>query len=119
MSRIPGAKRDSCTITSTIIVTIRTNRDLYVAITKLAERHLCSSLTLEEYLRSLLLAANRYADRDSLTLEQFYELLSESFVSPPQEFDETWRLEYDELPVRNSGFCGWRATLLRQIVDLR
>lgn len=97
---------------------LRTNRDLYLSIEKLAKEHTPCERSLEEYLRALLLQADRFSDFEELSLKDFYDLVSKSFTSRPREFDEDWRNQYDQLPHESSGFTGWRATLIRQIVDL-
>lgn len=98
---------------------IQTNRDLYIAIEKLTQDHKVCERSLEQYLLALLLAAKQYEDLESISLNEFYELISQSFSTVPHGFDDNWRNQYEELPVDDSGFTGFQATLIRQIVDLR
>ncbi len=99
--------------------TLYTNRDLYLAIEELSKAQDSSERTLEEYLRSMLGLATQYENRESLTLLEFYDLLASAFTQEPIPFDEQWRREYARLALDQSTYNGWRATALRQIVDLR
>jgi hypothetical protein len=98
---------------------LRTNRDLYLSIEKLAEEYKSCDRSLDEYLRALLEEANRFAACESLSLNDFYELLRAAFTAPPHQFEEDWRERYDRSGSRSSDFGRWQATLIRQIVDLR
>jgi hypothetical protein len=96
---------------------IRTNRDLYLAVTELTERHQGSTRTLEEYLLALWGAARTYQDRIALTMGEFFSLLAGAFAGAVPPFDDGWRAEYEREP-RESGFCGWEARVREQVVDL-
>lgn len=98
---------------------LRTNRDLYLAIEALAQEHKSCDRSLEQYLRALFRATKPFADSESLSLNDFHDVISRSFTTAPQEFDDNWREQYDALPEDATGFAGWQATLIRQIVDLR
>jgi hypothetical protein len=98
---------------------LRTNRDLYLAITQLAEGHKSNRRSLEEYLRALLHLASFYAGTEALSLAEFYCILADAFTRPAPLFEEQWREEYDKLDTEKPGYVGWRATIIRQIVDLR
>ncbi|NOK62042.1 MAG: hypothetical protein GFH27_549321n29 [Chloroflexi bacterium AL-W] len=98
---------------------LRTNRDLYLAIETLTHDHRFDGRSLEHYLLALLRAAEPFADAEALSLNDFYHLIVQSFVIEPHEFDEGWCQQYDQLPYKEVGFSGWRATVIRQIVDLR
>ena len=98
---------------------LQSNRDLYLSIEKLVEDYRSSHRSLEEYLRAMLQGAQRFADHESLSLQDFYGLIWESFTAQPAEFDEAWREQYDQLSNRSDNFCGWQATLIQQIVELR
>lgn len=120
---------------------IRTNRDLYLAIAGLTEHHGTGARDLEEYLRALWDGARRLRDRSSLSADEFFGLLSAAFTLPAPPFDEAWRSRYadDANPLATclaaklgaeqqspgadeadaAGFDGWEAFVLRQIVDLR
>ncbi len=98
---------------------LQTNRDLYLAIEGLVKQNLASSRSLEEYLRAMLAESDLDRDTDGLSLDRFQALLEASFTSPPAEFNEKWREQYDDLLDDLSNYLGWRATLIQQIVDLR
>jgi hypothetical protein len=101
------------------VATIRTNRDLYLAVADLIGRHRGTARPLEEYLRALWAAGQPVRDRSALSADEFVGLLSDAFTRPDPSFDDNWRERYDcdhdELP----GFDGWEARLVRQVVDLR
>lgn len=98
---------------------LQSNRDLYLAIDELTRQYKNSGRSLEAYLLAVLGRSGALADRETLTLAEFYELIASGFIDNPAAFDETWREEYDKLPSEDNGYAGWRATLIRQIVDLR
>jgi hypothetical protein len=54
---------------------IKTNRDLYLAISQLIEREKEFARSLEDYLRALLGLAGRYRDEAALPVAQFFTLL--------------------------------------------
>ncbi len=97
---------------------LQSNRDLYVEIEHLTEQYRPSSRTLEEYLRAMLQLSHQFTNHESLSLQDFYGLICESFTADPAEFNEDWRDQYDLLSNRSFNFWGWQATLIRQIVDL-
>ncbi len=97
---------------------IQTNRDLYLSIEQLAEEYKSCGRSLEEYLLVLLQEATKFADRESLSLSNFYELIYVSFNVCPPKFNDDWRDLYSLLPYDSPGFERWQATLIRQIVDL-
>jgi len=101
------------------MVKIRTNRDLYLAISSLTTSQAECERTLQVYLLALLGSAEKHAAAAELTSDQFFELLSLAFTADPPAFDPQWRERYDHLPYKNTGYQGWEATLIRQIVDLR
>ncbi len=96
---------------------LRSNRDLYRAIEELIADNEACVRSLEDYLCALLGEAEALATRPSLTLDEFYGVIARALTSPPLAFDEAWRKQYDELPRKAQGFEGWRATIIRQIVD--
>jgi hypothetical protein len=120
---------------------IQTNRDLYVAIANLGERHQSNGRSLEEYLRALWQLARAVGMQSSFTPDEFFELLSAAFNVPPPPFDEVWRSRYPTKSTHVSveylaakfglawdfeahdpdppGFTTWEHFVLRQIVDLR
>lgn len=98
---------------------IQTNRDLYRAVAALIQERRESERLLEEYLRALFQAAQPFAQRESLSLQEFFGLLAVSFTAPAAAFDEGWRARFEEDLARRSGFAGWQARLIRQVVDLR
>lgn len=99
---------------------LQSNRDLYLAIEKLAEKYKSCDRSLEEYLRVLLQEADRFAHYEALSLSDFYALICVSFTASIPKFNENWRNTYNLLPNAAAGFSHrWQATLIRQIVDLR
>jgi hypothetical protein len=98
---------------------IKTNRDLYLAISQLIEREKKSVRTLEEYLRALLGLAGRYRVETALPVAQFFALLDGAFTVEVGGFNPEWKSLYPDLHEESEGFEAWQATLIRQIVDLR
>jgi hypothetical protein len=98
--------------------TIVTNRDLYLAIADLVRRQ-TSPRSLEEYLRALWATASRQRQQPAVPLNTFVELLAAGFTEEGPPFDERWRDRYPDDAVSPTGFEGWEARILRQIVDLR
>lgn len=98
---------------------LRTNRDLYLAIDELSKQHKDSDRSLERYLLAVLNNAAAFSDRASLKLSEFYGILAAGFADDPAPFQDEWREQYAELPHKASGYAGWHATVVRQIVDLR
>lgn len=98
---------------------LETNRDLYLAIEKLAQTHQATDRSLEEFLRTLLRAADSLADSHSLSLAEFFSLLTRAFTDEPYAFQEEWRSQYERFSEELSGYARWRALMLQQIVDLR
>src|SRR4051794_19935012 len=102
---------------------IRTNRDLYLALADLSAKTDAGARGLEEYLRALWGLARAYRDRPALCGEELLGLLARAFTEPTPPFDDGWRAAYERdfapafAPL--SGFAAWEARVLRQIVDLR
>lgn len=101
---------------------LETNRDLYSAISDLGEHYGAQGRTLEQYLRALLGVARQYQqrqDRDTVSLEDVYQILEQAWIAEPSPFDAAWQVQYSDLNPQHRDFSGWEATLIRQIVDLR
>lgn len=98
---------------------LTTNRDLYLAINTLSKEQESCNRTLEVYLRAILQESRSLVDYDSITLPQFYNIIASGFNGTPAEFNENWFQEYDHLDDEADGYLGWKATLIKQIVDLR
>tara|TARA_R110002049_G_scaffold160007_1_gene325005 strand:+ start:452 stop:1069 length:618 start_codon:yes stop_codon:yes gene_type:complete len=98
---------------------LQTKRDLYLAVNRLSEEQKKCDRPLELYLLAVLNRSAAFCKRDSLTLSELYELISSGFIFEPMFFEEAWRDQYDQLPEDENGYVGWRATIIRQIVDLR
>ncbi len=98
--------------------TLQTNRDLYLAIADLIERHKSCTCSLEEYLAALRDVAQAYKTRPRLSLDEFFQMLSDAFTKPAPFFDEAWRSRYDADHANLPGFDGWDARIVRQLVDL-
>jgi hypothetical protein len=98
---------------------LQTNRDLYLAISDLSKQYKDCDRSLELYLLAGLDRSATFSDRDALTLSELYELIASGFTSKPASFDDAWLDQYGELPHEDNGYAGWRATIIRPIVDLR
>ena len=99
-----------------------TNRDLYLAVGELGQKHASSSRTLEQYLLALLGLArhhHRQSAPPALSLADFSRMLSDAFTADPVTFEAAWREQYNALDRSRPGFAGWEAKIIRQIVDLR
>lgn len=96
-----------------------TNRDLYLAIEKLTTERATCKRSLEEYLRAVLAECEPYKDVESISLDQFYFVIDSAFFAEGVQFDDNWRNQYESLSQKAPGYDGWRALLIRQIVDLR
>jgi hypothetical protein len=92
-------------------MTLQTNRDLYLFVSKLG---VTNKKSLEEYLRTLWSLAQRYRDRGELKLHEFAALLEQSFVQSPP-VDAPAPSESETL----AGFAEWERAILAQIRDLR
>jgi len=98
---------------------IVTNRDLYLAIGELQERHKAGERSLERYLLALLGLARRNRRQTHLSLAEFYHLLSNAFTAEPIPFEAAWRDKPRTSAAGLTGFDQWEAVVLLQIVDLR
>jgi hypothetical protein len=95
------------------------NRDLYLAVAGLIERHRAGERGLEEYLRALWRLAQGCRDRPALAVTEFIDLLDGAFTLPAAPFEEAWRSRHAQEGTITTGFAGWEARLVRQVVDLR
>lgn len=100
------------------MATLQTNRDLYLAIGQLRSAYKGSSRSLEEYLRALLGLSETYAQAETLSLDALWSMLQEAMTAEPLPFDPTWLELYDLRGEEGDDYRGWRAGLIRQIVDL-
>jgi hypothetical protein len=98
--------------------TLATYYDLCLEVEELTDQHKCSSKSLEHYLLAMLFNSKKFAEYESLSIKDFYDLLADSFTTDFTEFNEAWRSQYYELSNDSSNFIGWQSTLIRQIVDL-
>ena len=96
---------------------IKTNRDLYLAITDLTNARVDSQPSLESYLITLRQLGSRWEQHGSIAIGDFYSLIRDSFSVGPEPFDDAWVNEYAS-DTDQSGFQGWRSTITSQIVDL-
>ncbi|MCK6510845.1 hypothetical protein L6R29_12865 [Myxococcota bacterium] len=101
------------------MVTLQTNRDLYLAIGRLRSEYKGLTRSLEEYLRALLGISQGYAQEERLSVEALWSMLSGALGGEAAPFEEAWRERYDQRAEEGDDYRGWRATLIRQIVDLR
>jgi hypothetical protein len=95
-----------------------TNRELYLSVRTLGERHRGGGLTLEAYLRALWSLARPLRGRASLSGDDLITLLTDAWTAPAPPFDERWRGPAAD-PDRASDFEGWERRILSQIRDLR
>ncbi|HEX6903445.1 MAG TPA: hypothetical protein VF789_27255 [Thermoanaerobaculia bacterium] len=99
--------------------TIKTNRDLYLAVTDLTAAQKPCPRSLEEYLRALWVLGRTRREQPSLSGNDLLEMLSSAFSSPIPDVEDDWRARYNIDDEDLSGYEGWEARLLRQVVDLR
>lgn len=104
---------------SSVSPSLRTNRDLYLAIAQLLKQHQGCTRTLEKYLLAVIELSAPLAEQQQITLTEFYDILSGAFTHDPEPFNEQWRDQYDQLPREKDDFSGWHATVVQQVVDLR
>jgi hypothetical protein len=91
---------------------------VYVAINDLLDMYQSCGRCLEDYLTALLIIAKMHDNRPSIGFQEFFQMLKEAFTSAVPPFADGWRLKYDEHPEKQTGFEGWEAKVLRQIVDI-
>ena len=96
---------------------LTTNRDLYLAVTRLTESKTDSLPSLEAYLITLRQLGMTLEKRDSILLDDFYALIRDAFSIQPIRFDDAWVNEY-VIETDETGFQGWRRAITNQIVDL-
>lgn len=113
------SNRQSLSLQPPVAQPPKTNRDLYLAITAFSKKHTASNRTLERYLLALLSVAERFEAQTEFTLSELVQILECGFTAAVSAFHEDWREQYDQLPHESAGYAGWRATAIRQIVDLR
>src|SRR5262245_20653380 len=96
---------------------IRTNRELYVAIADLMKREAENSMTLEAYLRNVHALGCGAQSNQQFTPDEFVSLLREAFAvaapKPPSP-----KLSAIEVTA-SAGFAKWESVLLEQLTDLR
>jgi hypothetical protein len=99
------------------VSTIKTNRDLYLAVTQLVKQEEKNKRSLESYLLALLSLGQQYQHRETLAPDEFFGMLTRAFHETALPFNEVWRKQdYD----RNfTGFLAWQNRIIYQIVDLR
>jgi hypothetical protein len=103
---------------------LRTNRDLYLFITKLWPKDAPVERSLEDYLRTLWQLGAAQREHEAVPLPAFAGMLEAALHEPPPPFDPSWAspvvagvdagTDADEL----AGFARWDATIREQIVDL-
>jgi hypothetical protein len=93
------------------MVTLETNRDLYLAVDELGRR---ITRSLEDYLRTLWQLGCVHRDRAALSLSTFASLLEAAAFEPVPSVEPSWSDDYEL-----DGFTGWECLIRRQIVDLQ
>jgi hypothetical protein len=95
-----------------------TNRDLYLAVSAMRERHGDGGRTLEAYLLALWSLARLLAHQPSLSFDAFVRVLDEAHTVPSPPFHDAWRALPDT-PEERTDFAVWEQVILQQIRDLR
>lgn len=96
---------------------IKTNRDLYKAVTQLVKQEEKNERSLESYLLALLSLGQQYQHCETLTPDEFFEILTKAFYETALPFNEAWKEQkYDR---SLTGFLAWQNRVIYQIVDLR
>jgi hypothetical protein len=99
------------------VESIKTSRDLYLAVAELVKRQANAKRSLETYLLALLNLAKNLKNRKALSPDEFLDLLTRAFNEEPLRFDKSWRnLEHDP---SLENYAAWQNTILCKIVDLR
>ncbi|MCA9137339.1 MAG: hypothetical protein KDB00_11290 [Planctomycetales bacterium] len=98
---------------------LATIRDLYLAIEKLSKTHSGCTRSLGHFLLAFLDSSQRFSDRNDVSLADFYDLVCSSFNRDISAFNPDESDQNDNLPRDRNDYAGFRATLIRQIVDLR
>jgi hypothetical protein len=107
MTRAPGGDR------------LHTNRDIYLAITKLiVDFRSRPPRGLEEYLRALLRECRSRKHLPALATAEFLTVLERAFSTEPLAYDPAWAVRTGDRSDDPGGFASFEATLLRQIAAL-
>ena len=89
---------------------MNTNRDLYKNIEGLLQQKHGQPLpSLEAYLTALVARASRFADKESISLDDFFSLLRDAFDGPGETAPSN----------ATAGFQNWKFLIDEQIEDLR
>jgi hypothetical protein len=89
---------------------MNTNRELYKSIeTLLKEKKGQPIPSLEAYLSALIARAGRFANKESMSLEEFFSLLHDAFDGPGETVPHS----------AVAGFQRWKLQVEQQIEDLR
>jgi hypothetical protein len=89
---------------------VDTNRDLYKSIESLLQQKQDQPLpSLEAYLTALVGRAARFANKESISLDEFFSLLRDAFDGPGET----------EPSNPTAGFQNWKLLIEHQIEDLR
>jgi hypothetical protein len=97
---------------------LRTNRDLYLFVADLCQKHADNDRTLEDYLKALWQLGSAEQARGPLPLPRFAALLDEALRAHAPPFDPSWSQSYRRDPHGLDGYAHWEQTILGQIVDL-
>lgn len=96
----------------------RTNRDLYLAVRGLLERHASAGRTLEHYLLALWRLAAPLGHQPAIPTDDLIRLLDDAFTAPVPVFGDAVRV-LARAAEDADGFAGWERLILWQIRDLR
>ena len=89
---------------------MNTNRDLYKSIESLLQQKQNQPLpSLEVYLAALIGRAGKFANKESISLDEFFSLLRDAFDGPGET----------EPSNPTAGFKNWKLLIEHQIEDLR
>lgn len=96
---------------------LKTNRDLYLAVTELTNTNVDSQPSLEAYLLTLRQLGMQYEAEEKIALDDFFAMLRDSFAFDPPPYDASWGSDY-ATHTEDTGYSGWLTTITSQIVDL-
>lgn len=97
---------------------VLTNREFYMGIACLRQKHRNSPRELDAYLSALMDLAATHRDSSHLTSGAFLSMLQQAFHAPARDFNDAWR----DAPIGrkdNDPYTLWERTLVEQVAELR
>jgi hypothetical protein len=98
---------------------VRTNRDLYLFVSRLLVDFADNRRGLEEYLRALHALGGEHAETAGVSLDTFASMLSGGFTATPSPVEPAWKTTDLRVDDDDPGYVGWERTLASQILDLQ